>query len=99
MQVARSPITWFAALLLLLSSIVGASLFLKLDHDDLVVRKPGPTDPIPKPIGDGPVSILVIATGERVSVQEFSTYQQCYEAKTAVDVGTGRRVLAQCITK
>lgn len=97
MQVARSPITWFAALLLLLGAMAGASLFLKLDHHDLEVRKP--TDVQPKPLGDGPTSVLVISSGDKASVQEFSTYRQCYEAKTAIDIGTSRRVLAVCVIK
>lgn len=94
MQLARSPVTWFAALMLLLSAVVGATLFLRLD--DLNIIRPSN---LPQPLGPGPVSVLVIAAGDKVSLQEFSTYRQCYEAKTAVDVGTARRVLAQCITK
>ena len=102
MLVAKSPITWFAAVLLLLGSLVAAVTFLKLDYSQLAFAKPGPDDKrainVP-PVGDGPPSVLVLAHQEQVRLQEFSTYLACYEAKVAVDVGSERKVLAKCVPK
>lgn len=91
-QIARSPITWFAALMLVMGATASALAFLQLDSARLAILTPPTED-------RGPPSILVLAHDEIVRLQEFSTYSSCREAKVEIDVGTERKVHTSCVKK
>jgi hypothetical protein len=108
MRFSQSPITWVVATLLFVASALASLIFIRTDLGFGAVGKPVPSVTAPMSPASAPQAalyaddrptMLIVAIGNDVKIQEFSNMEKCSEAATYIRVGTERRATAQCVSK